>query len=183
MTGLFKRSQPDDPFWMGFGLSYLAPAIEGREQPLIMFLTKNSISTVVAEADEGLPATYDWFLITDKTAMADKTIEELETALVNVTAQLEDTITRPFVITEMDSRIESMKQRALFGSIPLLLMALLIFACVGFYLTMAAGLLARRRITGYMMLRSRGFNVRQQLGIHMIEAAIVSVPAAPRTIK
>ncbi|MDA1278861.1 MAG: ABC transporter permease [Chloroflexi bacterium] len=178
MSGTFDRLQEDDPFWMGFDTAFLAPSVQGREQPLIMFPTSNSLYTTVAEADEGLPATYDWFVFTDKTVMADKTIAELENALEDLTAELEGTITRPFILTEMKSKLASMKQRALFGSIPLLLMALLILGCVGFYLTMAAGLLARRRVTGYMMLRSRGFNIKQHLGIHILEAAIVSVPAA-----
>lgn len=178
VTGTFARTQPDEVFWMEFGLAFLSPAIQGREQPLIMFPTVNSMFTVVAEANAGLPATFDWFLFTDPVVMADMTIAELEIALDGLTAEIEDSLARPYVITEMIPRIDSMKQRALFGSIPLLLMALLILACVGFYLTMAAGLLARRRIGGYMMLRSRGFSLRQQLGIHALEAAIVSVPAA-----
>ncbi|MCI0870860.1 MAG: hypothetical protein J4N79_01840 [Chloroflexi bacterium] len=178
VTGTFVKARPDEVFWMGFGLAFLSPDIEGREQPLILFPTRNSMFTAVAGANAGLPATFDWFLFTDPVFLADMTFDELEIAFKNLTVELEDSLARPFVITEMIARIDSMKQRALFGSIPLLLMALLILACVGFYLTMAAGLLARRRISGYMMMQSRGFNVRQQLKIHAIEAAIISVPAA-----
>ncbi|MCZ6538890.1 MAG: ABC transporter permease [Chloroflexi bacterium] len=178
VTGTFKKIHPDELYWMGFGLAFLSPDIEGREQPLIMFPTRNSMFATVARENAGLPATFDWFLFTDPVVLADMTIDELEIAFENLMADLEDALARPFVITEMIARVDSMKQRALFGSIPLLLMALLILACVGFYLTMAAGLLARRRINGYMMMQSRGFNIRQQLKIHAIESAIVAVPAA-----
>ena len=177
VTGTFVMTRPDELFWMRFGLTYLSPVSEGRDLPLIMFPTRDSMFTAVAEANAGLPATFDWFLFIDPVFMADMTIDELEIAFNDLSAELEDSIARPFVIAGMIHRIESMKQRALFGSIPLLLMALLILACVGFYLTMAAGLLARRRIGGYMMMQSRGFNVRQQLKIHAIEAAVISIPA------
>lgn len=178
VTGTFEQIEPGDDYWMEFGDAFLAPAVEGREQPLVMFPTNHSMFTAVAEADAGLPATYDWFLHTDQVLMADTKVGDLESALDDLTISLEDSLTRPFVITEMIPRIESMKRRALFGSIPLLLMALLVLACVVFYLTMAAGLMGRRRISGYVMLRSRGFNVRQQLRIHVLEAGLVSIPAA-----
>jgi hypothetical protein len=178
VTGTFNQTDPSERFWLELGEAYLAPSIEGREQPLIMLPTNNSMFTTVAEANAGLPASYDWFFYTDQTLLAEKSIKELETTFVDLTKQLEDTVARPFVITALIPRIETMKQRALFGSIPLLLMALLTLACVGFYLTMSAGLLGRKRINGYMMLRSRGFNVKQQLGIHAFEAAFVTVPAA-----
>lgn len=178
VVGTFRQDDPHEPFWMQLGESYLAPSVVGREQPLIMLPTSNSMFTEIAEANAGLPASYDWFLYTDKQLLADKSVSELESAFGGLESQLEEDVARPFVITELIPRIESMKQRALFGSIPLMLMALLILACVGFYLIMAAGLLGRRRVSGYMMLRSRGFNIKQQLGVHMLEAAIVSLPAA-----
>ena len=178
VTGTFVKSVPDDIFWMGFDRAFISPDIVGREQPLIMLPSRNSMFSAVAETNSGLPATYDWFLFTDSVLMADMTIDELEIAYAELTADLDDSLARPFVITEMIARLDAMKRRALFGSIPLLLMALLVLACVGFYLTMTAGLLARRRISGYMMMQTRGFNVSQQLKIHAVEAAIVSVPAA-----
>jgi hypothetical protein len=178
VTGTFLKAVPNELFWMGFGLLYLNPEVPERVQPLVMFPTRNSMFTAVADANAGLPALYDWFLFTDPVFMADMTIDELKTALDDLTVELEDSLARPFVLTELNSRIRSMEQRALFGSIPLLLMALLIFACVGFFLVLAAGLLARRRINGYMMMQGRGFNIRQQLMIHVIEAAVVSLPAA-----
>lgn len=178
VTGTFEQTDPDEVFWLQLGEAYVAPSVEGREQPLIMLPTSRSMFTEVAEANAGLPASYDWFLYTDQAIMAEKSVADLESRFSDLTDRLEDTVARPFVITEMIPRIESMKQRALFGSIPLLLMALLILACVAFYLTMAAGLLGRRRMAGYMMLRSRGFNINQQLGVHMLEATIVAVPAA-----
>ncbi len=178
VTGTFTPTDPGERFWMELGEAYLSPSIEGREQPLIMLPTSNSMFTLVAEANAGLPASYDWFFFIDQTLLADMSIAELETTFDDLADQLENTVARPFVITELIPRVETMKQRALFGSIPLLLMTLLTLACVAFYLTMAAGLLGRKRINGYMMLRSRGFNVKQQLGIHAIGAAIVSIPAA-----
>jgi len=178
VTGTFEQTDPHEVFWLQLGEAYLAPSVEGREQPLIMLPTRKSMFTAVAQANAGLPASYDWFLYTDQELLADRSVANLESAFGGLTAQLEETIARPFVITEMIPRIEQMKQRALFGSIPLMLMALLLLACVAFYLTMAAGLLGKRRVAGYTMLRSRGFNIRQQLGIHMLEAAIVSIPAA-----
>ncbi|NQW20701.1 MAG: ABC transporter permease [Chloroflexi bacterium] len=178
VTGTFEQTDSSEVFWLQLGEVYLAPAIEGREQPLIMLPTSNSMFTEVAEANTGLPASYDWFIYTDQSLLAEKSVAELESAFEGLKLQLEDTIARPFVITEMIPRIESMKKRALFGSVPLLLLALLILACVAFYLTMTAGLLGRRRVSGYMMLRSRGFNIRQQLWIHVVEATVISVPAA-----
>jgi hypothetical protein len=178
VAGTFELNDPDEIFWLQLGEAYVAPSVEGREQPLIMLPTSRSMFTEVAEANAGLPASYDWFLYTDQSILAEKSISELESRFNNLEDQLEDTVARPFVITEMIPRIESMKRRALFGSIPLLLMALLILACIGFYLTMAAGLLGRRRVAGYMMLRSRGFNINQQLGIHVLEATIIAIPAA-----
>ncbi len=178
VTGTFEQTDPDEMFWLQLGEAYLEPSIEGREQPLIMLPTGSSMFSVVAEANAGLPASYDWFLYVDPVLMADMPVVSLESSLDLFQSQLEETVPRPFVITEMSPRIQAMKQRALFGSIPLLLMALMVLACVAFYLTMAAGLLGRRRIAGYMMLRSRGFNIRQQFGFHVLEAAIISVPAA-----
>ena len=134
--------------------------------------------TEVAEADEGLPVTNGWFLYTDKAVIADLGIGALETSLDEFSTELERSSSNFFVVTRLTSRVKKMKERALFGSIPLLLMALLVFAWMGLYLAMAAGLLARRRVSGYMTLRSRGLNVRQQLGVHVVEAAIVSVPTA-----
>ena len=178
VTGTFVETRADEIFWLGLSRPILNPFDEERAQPLMMFPTGNSMFTVVADANAGLPAVFTWFLYTDPVFMADMTIDELETALDGLTFDLDRSLARPFVITEMTHRVESMKQRALFGSIPLLMLALLILACVGFYLTMAAGLLARRRISGYMMMQSRGFNVGQQLKIHAIEALVVSVPVA-----
>jgi len=178
ITGTFEQTDPLEVFWLELGEAYLAPAIEGREQPLIMLPTSNSMFTVVANANAGLTANYDWFLYTDQSLLAEKSVDDLQSSFDNLQLQLDESIARPFIITKLIPRLETMKIRALFGSIPLLLMALLLLACVAFYLTMAAGLLGRRRVSGYMMLRSRGFNLKQQLGIHVIEAAVASVPTA-----
>ena len=178
VTGTFEQANPKEVFWMQLGEAYLAPAIVGREQPLIMLPTSNSMFTEVAEANSGLPASYDWFIYTDENLLATKSVAELESAFGGLATQLEENVARPFVITEMIPRIESMKQRALFGRIPLMLLALLILACVAFYLTMAVGLLGKHRVYGYMMLRSRGFNIKQQLAVNMLEAAVISIPAA-----
>jgi len=128
VTGTFVKSVPDDIFWMGLDRAFISPDIVGREQPLIMLPSRNSMFSAVAETNSGLPATYDWFLITDSVLMADMTIDELEIAYAELTADLRDSLARPFVITEMIARLDAMKQRALFGSIPLLLMALLVLA-------------------------------------------------------
>jgi hypothetical protein len=178
ISGTFEVTDKSEVFWLQLSSLYLEPGIVGREQPLIMIPTETGMFSDVAEANAGLPATYDWFLYTDQELMSDMTVSELESNLDDLSDDLEDTIARPFVITELIPRIESMKRRALFGSIPLLLMALMVLACVGFYLTMAAGLLGRRRVAGYMMLRSRGFTVKQQLRIHAAEALVISIPAA-----
>ena len=178
ITGTFERSEPDDIYWMGFGRTFLAPAIEGREQPLVMMTSSKSMFTEVAEADEGLPVTYGWFLYTDSAVIAGMKLDALDSSLEEFGTELERSSSNFFVVTRLNSRVKKMKERALFGSIPLLLMALLVFACVGFYLAMAAGLISRRRVSGYMALRSRGLNVRQQFGVHVFEAAIVAVPAA-----
>jgi hypothetical protein len=178
ITGTFEQTDPTDVYWIELGEAYLAPAIEGREQPLIMLPTSNSMFTVVATANAGLPANYDWFLYTDQSLLAEKSVDDLQSSFDNLQIQLDESIARPFIITNLIPRLETMKRRALFGSIPLLLMALLLLACVAFYLTMAAGLLGRRRVSVYMMLRSRGLDLKQQLVIHVLEAAIGAVPAA-----
>ena len=178
ITGTFEQVNSEEVFWIELGEAYLAPAIEGREQPLIMLTTSNSMFTIVAKANAGLPANYDWFLYTDQALLADKSVDDLQSRFDNLQLQLDDSIVRPFIITKLIPRLDTMKRRALFGSIPLLLMALLLLACVAFYLTMASGLLERRRVSDYMMLRSRGVNLKQQLGIHLLETAIASVPAA-----
>ncbi|MDP6667224.1 MAG: hypothetical protein QF357_07465, partial [Dehalococcoidia bacterium] len=84
VTGTFQRNDPDEVFWMGFGDIFLAPAVDGREQPLIMFPTYDSMFTAVAEANAGLPGTFDWFLFTDPVFMGNMTMAELETALDNL---------------------------------------------------------------------------------------------------
>ena len=178
ITGTFEQVDSEEVFWIELGEAYLAPAIEGREQPLIMLTTSNSMFTIVAKANAGLPANYDWFLYTNQALLADKSVDDLQSSFDNLQHHLDDSIVRPFIITKLIPRLDKMKRRALFGSIPMLLMALLLLTCVVFYLTLASGLLGRRRVSGYMMLRSRGLNLKQQLGIHLLEAAIASVPAA-----
>jgi hypothetical protein len=178
ITGTFERAEPDHLYWMGFGRTFLAPAIEGREQPLVMMTSIKSMFTEVAAADEGLPVTYGWFLYTGNAVIAEMTLDVLDASLDEFSTELERSSSNFFVVTRLTSRVKKMKERALFGSIPLLLTALLVFACVGFYLAMAAGLISRRRVSGYMTLRSWGLNISQQLGVHVFEAAIVSIPSA-----
>lgn len=176
ITGTFEQTDPDEVFWLQLGEAYLEPSVQGREQPLIMLVDESAMFGPISEASAGLPATYDWFFYTDNDAISTISSGKLKRSFEKVTHELEESIARPFVITELQPRLDDLRRRAKFGSIPMILLALLIAGCSGFFLVMSSSLLAKRRDDSSAMLRSRGYDSNQQTKTQLAEALSITVP-------
>lgn len=181
VTGAFVVRDPQDVFWLDLAIPIIAPgaAVEERLPPINLFTSGETIIDGVGAAHGGLPGSYSWFLYTDHSVLGEMEAGEIVNMTDEFESQIESDIPRASVITALDNSFIDLGNRLIFARIPMLLMAALALSGVAYYLFLVGGLLARRRASETLMLRSRGLNYWQITTVQSIESMfLIGVPVA-----
>ncbi len=181
ITGAFLVSDPQDVFWLDLSIPIIAPgaAVEERLPPLSLFTSGESIIDGVGAAHGGLPGSYAWFLYTDHEVLGEMEAGQLVRMTDEFESRIESDIARGSLITALDNSFIDLGNRLIFARIPMLLMAALALSAVAYYLFLVGGLLARRRASETLMLRSRGLNYWQITAVQSIESMfLIGIPIA-----
>ena len=181
ITGAFLVRDPQEEYWLDLASPIIAPgaAIDERLPPLSLFTSGDSIIDGVGATHGGLPGSYSWFLYTDHDVLGDLEAGEIVKMTDVFESQIEADIPRARLITALDNSFIDLGNRLLFARIPMLLLAALALSAVAYYLFLVAGLLARRRASETLMLRSRGLNYWQITVVQSIESMfLIGVPIA-----
>ncbi len=180
VTGIFTIVDPQDDFWVGLSDPVFRPepSVEGRAFPIVLLVDQSVMLGPVAEANAGLPATFNWNLFVDSDYFKGISLNESLHRLVGFEDRIGIEIIRGDVLTILEPRLQSLQRRMLFARIPMLLLAALAITSIAYYLFMVAGIIARRRAGETSMLRSRGIAVLQVIRTYAIESLIIAgVPA------
>ncbi|MEX2378443.1 MAG: hypothetical protein WD848_10495 [Dehalococcoidia bacterium] len=179
VTGIFRVVDPAEEFWLALTrpLFEPTPIVEGRGLPLGLFMSGDAIFNGVGPVNAGLPANYTWITYTDRTVLGEMRSGEIASMVEAFEQQLTREVVQPTVLSSLRPAFRSLENRITFARIPMLLMAALATATVGYYLFLVAGLLARKRDSDTVMLRSRGLSVLQIAKLYALEAAVlVGIP-------
>ena len=181
ITGAFLIRDPREEYWLELASPIIAPgaAVEERLPPLSLFTAGDSIIDGVGATHGGLPGSYAWFLYTDHEVLGEMEAGEIVEMTDVFESQIEADIPRASLITALDNSFIDLGNRLLFARIPMLLLAALALSAVAYYLFLVGGLLARRRASETLMLRSRGLNYWQITIVQSIESMfLIGVPIA-----
>ena len=179
ITGAFVVRDPKEMYWLDLASPIIAPsaAIEERLPPLSLFTSGESIIDGVGAAHGGLPGSYSWFLYTDHAVLGEMEAGEIVRMTNDFESQIEADVTRASLITALDNSFIDLGNRLLFARIPMLLLAALALSAVAYYLFLVSGLLARRRASETLMLRSRGLDYWQIIRVQSIESLfLIGIP-------
>ncbi len=177
VTGAFVVRDPKEVYWLDLTSPIIAPsaAIEERLPPLSLFTSGESIIDGVGAAHGGLPGSYSWFLYTDHAVLGEMEAGEIVSMTNDFESQIEADVTRASLITALDNSFIDLGNRLMFARIPMLLLAALALSAVAYYLFLVGGLLARRRASETLMLRSRGLNYWQITSVQSLESLFLIV--------
>ena len=179
VSGAFQVRDPRDVFWLDLAAPIIAPgaAVEDRLPPLSLFTSGESIIDGVGAAHGGLPGSYSWFIYTNHDVLGEMEAGQIVEMTDGFESQIESDLPRGSLITALDNSFIDLGNRLIFARIPMLLMAALALSAVAYYLFLVGGLLARRRASETLMLRSRGLNYWQITVVQSIESVfLIGVP-------
>lgn len=181
VSGLFEALDWDEEYWLGLGesLMFPPPLRDDQELGATLIVHEKVALDAVGKVTAGLPATYWWWLYTNKQLIRDTTAGGIVSTVDEFEVHIEQAINQPNVISGLEPTFRALERKLLFARIPMLLIAALATAVVAYYLFLVSGLLARKREPDTVMLRSRGLSVLQVTRIHAMEAvALIGIPVA-----
>ena len=181
ITGIFQENDRREQYWLGSPQVILEPSppqdFGGRDLPLILFTSGDSITRGVGFADAGLPGDFNWVFFTDADVLGDMPVAELISMMSGLESQINRDLIRPNVISSLEPSSKALERKLLFIRVPMFLLAALAVTVVAYYLFLVAGLLSRRRDADTVMLRSRGLTIWQVVRMYALEAiSLIGVP-------
>ncbi|MDA1258707.1 MAG: FtsX-like permease family protein, partial [Chloroflexi bacterium] len=177
ISGVFEIDDAGSAFWMGFAGPLARPsALPGFPgEAAGLFVTEQGFGAVVLES-AALPMDAVWIVDLDQDRLKKLDDGAIIAAADGFESQIEQAVPGSFVITGLGRAFGALERRVVFARIPMFLMATILLTIVGYYLFMAAGVLASRRRDEIGMLRSRGISLFQMGRLYGLEAAaLVSV--------
>ncbi len=180
ITGIFTVVDPEEEFWLAQSVPIFSPVpiVEGRALPIVLLVQPSTMLGPIAESNAGLPASYTWFLFVDRDHFKQLTLDESLERITSFENRVDIDVIRSDVLTSLEPRFRVLKTRMLYARIPMLLLAALALASIGYYLFMVAGIIARRRSSETGMMRSRGISIQQIVRTYATESVIIAgIPA------
>ncbi len=177
ITGIFRAVDERSQFWLGFPTAILRPSppleFGGRDLPLVLHTTWDANLAGVGPSNAGLPADFNWVFFTDVERLNNARTSDLIERLVRLEDEVAKEIVRPSVITALQPSFVRLEEKITFVRIPMFLIAALTVVIVAYYLLLVSGLLATRRESETVMLRSRGLSIMQILRFEALEALLL----------
>lgn len=182
IVGIFVVNDLRNEFWLGSPSAILEPrppaVFGGRDLPIVLFTAEGAIAPGVGPSNAGLPMNYMRVLFTDPALISLTKPGTLLSSINQFEKILAAEVPRATTLSGLRPSTRRMEQQMLFLRLPVLLLAGLGVAVVGYYLFLVSGLIARRRELEIVLLRSRGFSIFQVVRVQLIEALVtVGIPA------
>ncbi len=196
VTGFVRQRDTEDPRWQVFSGSFTAPdeplfvSLDGLpvgdiaramrgEGSMPLLTTPEQLRGALGQAMSLTAFQYRVGVVVDPTALR---TEEVERAL-NEASALQADVTERLGLTASPSfnairTLEQFRNSLTFNQVPLLLILLQVVGIVVYYVVIVSSMLVERQAEEIAVFRSRGASTTQLVGLYLLEAAAIAVPAA-----
>ena len=181
LTGIIDPIDPDDEFWFGMTDIFFVPqeAPQGEsetEDPMVipLFISEQTMFDGVSRMVSYLSATYHWYYYLDLADISSENANSIKTGIEKIQRQIGSSEqVQATIFSSVGQIIAEYQKKLLFTQIPLLLLVFQIVAIVLYYLITVANMLIEQQAGDIALLRSRGANTIQVIGIYFVEGLII----------
>ncbi len=176
ITGIFGKEDEADNLWY---LEDTAMKAKTKSMDTIpLYVSEESFMTNLGPAFPKMNATYVWLMESDPNAISTKKILLAQNNLVNLRSSLTAAAFSYREKTSLDEAMYKFETRQFFSQFPMMILMILIVCVVLYYVIMLATILVEQQKEEIILMRVRGANSLQILGVFLAEGFFVCVIAS-----
>ena len=175
IAAIARPSDPTSRYWQGDLQRRVTGSHEENFAPV--FVSQDSYFLGVAHLFPKMLSDFTWTLFVNPGRIDVNSVFLAQFAVDDLQRQLHSDLGNFYGTSELSLVLHDFQRKELFGSIPMLIMVLMILGIVGYYLVMVAGVVVDRYSGEVALLRSRGAGAFQVLTLYLWEALAISAIA------
>jgi len=175
LTGIIDPTDPNDEFWFGeTDIFYVPQEDQGDPMTAPLFIPEQTLFEGISRIISYPSASYHWYYFIDPTDITSENAKSVRPRVESMQRQIINEIPNSTVMTGVGNIIAEYQQKLMFTQIPLFLLIFQIVAIVLYYLITVANMLIEQQTGDIALLRSRGANTFQVIGVFFIEGVLIS---------
>lgn len=175
IAAIARPKDPGDRYWQAAASQDVARLQDQNFVPL--YVSEKTYLSGVGRLFPKMLSDYSWSLMVDPSRIDVRNAPLAEFGLERADDQLRSRLHSYLSRTDLDKVLRQFSTKDLFGRIPLLIVMLMVMAIILYYLVMVANVVVDRHLGEIALLRSRGADAAQVLGLYMWEALALSFVA------
>lgn len=176
ISGIFEKEDVSDNLW------YLEDkAMKAKTQSMDtipLYISEESFMTNLGPAFPKMNATYIWLMESDTNAISTKNIFLAQNNLIDLRSSLTAAAFSYRENTSLDEAMHKFETRQFFSQFPMMILMVLIVCVVLYYVIMLATILVEQQKEEIILMRIRGANSLQILGVFLVEGFSVCLIAS-----
>ncbi|HLF72355.1 MAG TPA: ABC transporter permease [Dehalococcoidia bacterium] len=171
LVGIIEPVNKLDPFWVG-QTDFFSFVSSGWET-LPFFVSQDTYFKAIAPYQPNMTSDLGYFVYLKTDSLNARNAEQARASLNSFRLQIEGSIPRTNLTTQLSEVLATFDQKLFFTKIPLLVLVLQIAAIVLYYLFMVSTMLVERQAGEISLLKSRGATTAQVMQIYVIEGLAI----------
>ena len=180
IVGIVEPIDFSEVYW-SFNLDPFSPQTDGStgaEIPLLpVMVPPEALLVDVVSGFRGTLVSYWWYYFIDASLIEARDVDETRASMAAIQDDLSIALPGTTVLSGLGDTLRRFDQKLFFSRIPMQIMIVIVMAIVLYYLIMVANTVVDRHLGEIALLRSRGANGLQVLGIYLWEALILALIA------
>lgn len=175
LTGIIDPVDLDDEFWFGeTDIFYVQQEDMGDPITAPIFIPEQTLFEGISRMVSYPSASYHWYYFIDPAEINSENVRNVKPRIDSMQRQIINDVPQSQVLTGIGTIIADYLQKLMFTQIPLFLLVFQIVAIVLYYLITVANMLIEQQTEDIALLRSRGANTAQVVGVFFIEGLLIS---------
>jgi hypothetical protein len=170
VVGLTEPIAPDEEYWMGGSYYFFALHDYGDSPVVPFYVTESTFFDGLGRRYPSLVGDYEWFIYTDTSVLTVDLVQPARDALNGLETDINKRFPRSTVLTLLENSrgtglLATYQRNLALARVPVFLFLSLVVLVTLYFLAVVLGLLAQTRSDEASLLRSRGANLFQVVGL------------------
>jgi hypothetical protein len=177
VVGLVEPIIPDEEYWMGTAPSYFGLQDYGDNLVVVFYIGESAFFEGLGRRYPSLVGDYEWFIYTNTGVLTVDQVQPARDALNGLETDINKRFPRSMVLTSLENSRETgllatYQRNLTLARVPVFLFLSLVVIVTLYFLAVVVGLLAKTKSDEASLLRSRGANLFQIVGLLISGEAI-----------
>ncbi|HEU0022864.1 MAG TPA: FtsX-like permease family protein [Dehalococcoidia bacterium] len=177
VVGLIEPITPDEEYWLGGSYYFFALQDYGDSPVVPFYVTESTYFDGLGRRYPSLVGDYEWFIYTDTGVLTVDLVQPARDALNGLETEINQRFPRSTVLTLLENSrgtglLATYQRNLALARVPVFLFLSLVVMVTLYFLAVVVGLLAQTRGDEASLLRSRGADLLQVIGLLISGEAI-----------